>query len=203
MNGDLIRARQLNLEADAILDDLGRLQSTVSHHEASVELLAGEPAAAELTLSRGYHRLEAMGEQSLLATTAAMLAQAAFARGDYDAAFDYSVASERSAAPDDLSAQVIWRGARAKILALRGDYGAAEMLAREAVRLTEPNDFVTVRADALFDLGDTLDCAGKGVEAEDAVRDALELYVAKGNVVSAERARSWLGTRASAIDTHG
>jgi len=33
------------------------------------------------------------------------------------------------------------------------------------------------------------------VDAEAAVREAHELYVRKGNIVSAERARTWLTTR--------
>src|SRR5207249_8617596 len=81
MNGDFVQARQLIREANGILDDLGRLESAVSHHEAAVELLAGQPTTAESKLLIGYHRLQAMGEKSLLATTAAMLAQAALAQG--------------------------------------------------------------------------------------------------------------------------
>ena len=77
MLGQFDHARSLILEANAILGELDRLQSAVSHHEALVELLAGDPAAAEALLLVGYGRLEEMGEKSLLATTAAMLARVA------------------------------------------------------------------------------------------------------------------------------
>jgi predicted ATPase len=201
MDGDFVQARALIREADAILDDLGRLESTVSHHAASVELLAGQPATAESKLVMGYQRLREMGEKSLLATTAAMLGQAAFAQGHIEAAEEYCRVSERTAAKDDLPAQATWRGVQARILAQRGDCSAAEALASDAVRLAKPSDFITVRGDSLFDLAAVLDCAGRNNEADTAAQQALELYVEKGNVVSAERARSWLATRASVQGT--
>jgi tetratricopeptide (TPR) repeat protein len=201
MDGDFVQARALLREANAILDDLGRLESTVSHHEASVELLAGQPATAEAKLLVGYHRLQEMGEKSLLATTAAMLGQAAFAQGHLESAEEYCRVSEHTAAADDLPAQATWRGVRAKILAQRGEYDAAEALARDAVRLAKPTDFITVQADAFFDLAVVLDFAGRNIEASAAAGQALELYVKKGNIVSAQRARAWLATRATALDT--
>jgi tetratricopeptide (TPR) repeat protein len=202
MNGDFVRARGFIREADAILDDLGRLESAVSHYEASVEVLAGEPALAESKLLIGYEKLAAIGESSLLATTAAMLAQTAFVQGHDEAAEEYCRTSERTAAADDLTAQAAWRGVLAKILAHRGDFDAAEELAREAVRLAMPTDFTTVQADSLSDLGTVLDRAGHKVEAETAIRQALELYRQKGDIMSAERTRSWLSTRAPATDTN-
>ena len=96
MNGDFALARELIREADAILDDLGRLESAVSHHEAIVELLAGDPGAAESKLLTGYQKLSAMGERSLLATTAALLAVAASAQGRDEDAEEYCRVSERS-----------------------------------------------------------------------------------------------------------
>ena len=113
MNGDFDLARRLIRDADAILDDLGRLESTVSHHEAWVEMLAGRPATAESKLLVGYQRLAAMGEKSLLATTAAILAQAAFAQGKEDVAEEYCRVSEQAAAADDFPARCLaWRASK-------------------------------------------------------------------------------------------
>ena len=53
-----------------------------------------EPAAAEARLRSGYERLEEMGEKALLATTAAMLAQAVYAQGRHDEAAE-SLPGER------------------------------------------------------------------------------------------------------------
>ena len=41
MTGDFDLARQLIREGNEILDELGRMESAVSHHEAIVEMLAG------------------------------------------------------------------------------------------------------------------------------------------------------------------
>jgi tetratricopeptide (TPR) repeat protein len=202
MNGDFDLARRLVREADAILDDLGRLESTVSHHEAWVEMLAGQPAIAESKLQVGYQRLAAMGEKSLLATTAALLAQAALAQGRHEDAEEYCRVSEQAAAADDFPARAAWRGVRAKILAQQGQFDAAEVLVREAVRLVERTDLITARADSFFDLGEVLADTTRHIEAEAAIRQALELSLMKGNIVSAQRAQSWLATRASAVDTH-
>jgi DNA-binding SARP family transcriptional activator/tetratricopeptide (TPR) repeat protein len=202
MKGDFALARGLIREADAILDDLGRLESAVSHYQATVELLAGDAATAESELLAGYRKLEAMGERSLLATTAAMLAQASLAQGRHDEADEYCRVSESTGAADDLTAQAKWRGVRARILAERGEFEGAESCAREAVRLASTTDFITVLADSYVDLGAVLDRAGRTLEAETAVRQARELYEQKGDVISAQRALSWLGSRTSALDTH-
>jgi predicted ATPase/class 3 adenylate cyclase/DNA-binding winged helix-turn-helix (wHTH) protein len=193
MKGDIQEARRLVDASDDLLGELGGLHSAVSQQEALVEMLAGHHAAAEARLRSGCERLEQMGEKALLATTAAMLAQAVYAQGRHEEAMELSRVSERAAATNDLSAQVTWRGVRAKVFAAQDRGGEAEALAREAVRLAEPTDFLTIRADALLDLAEVLRHAGSSAEAEDAIRAALELYERKGDVVSAERARSRLG----------
>jgi tetratricopeptide (TPR) repeat protein len=200
MKGDFAQAREFIRDADAILDDLGRLESTVELHEAWIDMLAGQPAAAEARLLAGYHALEAMGEKSLLATTAAALAQAAFAQGHEQDAEEYCRVSERSAAADDLHAQATWRGVRARLLAQRKQFDSGEALAREAVELAKRTDLATTRADSVFDLAEVLDSAGRKVDAAAAIREALELYLEKGDVVSADRALSWLTARG--LDSH-
>ena len=122
-----------------------------------------------------------------------MLAQAVYAQGRQKEAEELCRVSERAAAANDLSAQVTWRGVRAKLLADQERGDEAEALAREAVRLAEPTDLLTIRADALLDLAAVLRHCGRPSEADEASRAALELYRQKGDVVSAERARSQLG----------
>jgi Flp pilus assembly protein TadD len=80
----------------------------------------------------------------------------------------------------------------AKLRADEGLTDEAEALAREAVRLAEPTDFLTIRADALLDLAAVLRRAGQPSDAEESIRSALALYEHKGDVVSAGRARSQL-----------
>jgi DNA-binding SARP family transcriptional activator/tetratricopeptide (TPR) repeat protein len=192
MDGDFDQARRLVRQGNEILDEFDRLHSAVSHHEALVELLAGQPAAAEERLRLGYRRLEEMGERALLATTAAMLAQAVHAQGHLQEANAFCQVSERTAAAEDLPTQVKWRGVRAKLLGWEGRTGEAAVLAREAVRLAAPTDMLTMRADALLDLAEVLRLSGPSAEADAVARQALALYERKEDRVSAARARPLL-----------
>ena len=82
MEGRFDEARALIAAADAAFEEVGRtLGSAVSHHAAMVELLAGDPAAAERLLRQGYAALEEMGEKAVLSTTAAFIGQALLAQG--------------------------------------------------------------------------------------------------------------------------
>jgi len=193
MRGELDEARRLVGESNRLLDELGRMHSAVSHHEAMVEMLAGRPAAAEERLRRGHAALEEMGERALRSTTAAMLAQTVYAQRRYPEAEELCRVSQRDAAPDDLVTQVMWRGVAAKVLARGGDDAQAEALAREALALVERTDLLTHHGDALLDLAEVLRLVGRPREADAATRAAVERYEAKGNLVSAGRARARLG----------
>jgi tetratricopeptide (TPR) repeat protein len=202
MQGRFERARELLRASEAALADLGlSLSSAVSHHVALVELLAGEPAAAERHLREGYRLLEAMGDRALLSTTAAFLARAVLARAADDEADRLAQRAAELAADDDLITQVVWRGVRARVLTARGDTAAAVELAGAAVALGAGSDFLSLRGDAHLDQGLVLAAAGHAAEAEQAVATARRLYEAKGNVVAAARAervaRTGCGLRAS------
>jgi DNA-binding SARP family transcriptional activator/class 3 adenylate cyclase len=194
MRGDFGLARSAIREGNEILDELDRLKSVVSHHEALVELLAGNPAAAAARLQAGYERLEEMGEKQTLSTTAALIAQALYMQERYEEAERFCSVSERTAPDDDLSTHVIWRGVRAKLLAREGEHDRADALAREAVRLASQTDHINRHADTLLDLAEVLRAGGQRAQADAAVREALARYSQKGNTVSAERARSLVAT---------
>ena len=78
-----------------------------------MELLAGDPAAAETSLRAGFDALERMGEKAFLSTTAAFLARAVFAQGRIDEADELAQLSASLTAPGDLLTQLLWRGVRA------------------------------------------------------------------------------------------
>jgi DNA-binding SARP family transcriptional activator/class 3 adenylate cyclase/tetratricopeptide (TPR) repeat protein len=189
MAGDFEEARRLVAASDAILSELGDLQSAVAQQEALVELLAGQPAAAEARLRTGYERLMQMGEKALLASTAAMLAQALYAQGRLEEAAQVCEVSEQAAAEHDISAQVGWRAVRAKLLAPQR-WDEAHELATEAVRLAERTDFLTIHADALVDLAEVLRRGGRADEAAASLSAAQELFERKGDVASAARVRA-------------
>ncbi len=191
-------ARSLFAASNAAAEELGiGLDLVISHPEAIVEMLAGDFAAAERVLRRGYELLESMGEKELRSTTAALLARAVLAQGRHDEAEHLSEVSEELAEPDDVLTQILWRGVQAKLLAERNQIDDAERLAHEAVALAEQTDLLNYHADALADLAAVLETAGREAEAASAIADAARLYEEKGSVVAANAAHARLDTRAT------
>ena len=188
--GDVDEARRLIADANAILGELGRLHSSVSHHEAYVELLAGAPATAAARLQGDIDRLGAMGEHALLATTEALLAQARYEQGRHDEAEAHATAAARDAAREDLTTQAMWRGVQARVLAHRGSHDEAEALAREAVALVEPDRRADRPRRRAARARRDPRAARPPADAATAAREALDLYTRKGAVVLADRARS-------------
>ncbi len=87
---------------------------------------------------------------------------------------------------------MLWRQVRGKVLARRGEHGEAERLAREAVALGEPTDYLDAKGDTFADLAEVLLLGGKGDQAVAALQQALEIYERKGNLVSTQRAQTRL-----------
>jgi len=191
MRGDFGAARRLLAAGRQALDELGQpVWVAVTGQEAFfVEMLAGDPAAAAATLRQSYESLSGMGERSFRSTIAGLLAHALCELGEDDEADQFSRACEEAAADEDVFSQVLWRSARAKVLARRGEADAAEAAAREAVAIAERTDLLNTQADALLDLAEVLAQAGRGDEARAAARDAAERFERKGNLPSLARAR--------------
>jgi predicted ATPase len=187
-------ARQLLSRSNAVYADLGlTLNAATSQNEAVVELLAGNPAAAEKSLREGYRAIEEIGERMFLPTTAAFLARAVLEQGRDEEAEDLAKVSGQLAATGDLLSQILWRGVRARVFARRSQFEEAETLAREAVTLAQSTDFINHRADALLDLSHVLKASRRFDEAVTSAQEALRLYQLKGNLVSASATRAWLG----------
>jgi predicted ATPase len=194
MVGRFDLARRLVAASNATYADLGlTLNAATSQNEAVIELLAGNPAAAEASLRTGYRALEEMGERMFLSTTAAFLARAIFEQGRDAEAEELAELSARWAGRGDLLSQMLWRGVRARVLARRREFAVAEELAREAVALAGATDFVNQHADALLDLSHVLEASGRRDEPAAAATRALRLYERKGNVVAAAETRLQLG----------
>ena len=96
---------------------------------------------AEARLRLGFDALREMGERGLLATTAAMLAQAVLAQGRDEEAGELAAVAATAAPREDLATQAIWRGAqRTGARAIAGAPCEAAALAHEAVALLAPTD---------------------------------------------------------------
>lgn len=193
MVGQFELARELLATSNAAYAELGfKLDAAMSQNEAVVELLAGNPAAAEESLRTGYRALEEMGERMFRSTTAAFLARAVLEQGRDGEAEEFAEVSAQLAAKGDLLSQILWRGVRARVLARRAQYREAEVLAREAAALAQRTDFVNHRADALMDLAEVLKASLRVDEAVVVASEAFRLYGLKGNNVSAFTTQSWL-----------
>jgi predicted ATPase len=192
--GRFVVARELIATSNAAYADLGlTLYVASSDHEAVVELLAGNPAAAEKSARAAYRTLEEMGERAFRSTMAATLGLVILEQGRDEEAEALAEVSARLGATGDLLTQIRWRRVRARVLARRAETQAAEALAREALTIAEATDFVNERAEALIDLSHVLEASRRRDEAVSAASRALDLYELKGNVVAAAAARLRLG----------
>jgi predicted ATPase/class 3 adenylate cyclase len=194
MQGNFERARELYAQSRASLEELGwklhAAESTLS--AGSIELLAGDPAAAEAALRRGVAELEEIGDKYYLSTIAGLLAEALYAQDRLDEAERFVETSRDLAGPDDISSQFLWRTVRGKITARRGDVAEGERLIREALELIgraeEPDSMGTVYTD----LAEVLQRSGDVDGSREALASALALFEGKGDVVSAARVRDGL-----------
>lgn len=194
MRGRFDEARDGYRRSRAMLDELGwRFHAALTSIDSgAIEMLAGDPVAAEAELRRDLDVLRSMGERDYLPTTAALLSEALYRQGRDEEAEALTDESEAAAAPDDVASQAQWRSVRAKVLARRGRLDEAEFLATEAVRLIGETDNTGDEANALMDLAEVYELAGKVGDAREALRRAGDAFESKGNVVSSERVRERL-----------
>jgi tetratricopeptide (TPR) repeat protein len=200
MNGELDAARALYRRGRALLRDLGQgvLVASTGIDVALVELLGGDLALAEREVRTDFEFLSKMGETYYLSTVAALLSRLVRDQGRDDEALELSRVAEEATAADDLDSQALWRASRAPIIARAGDLALAEALAQAAVDLVRGTEAPTLQADALAELAIVLKLGGKADAAKQALDEAIALYTAKGNTVSAARCAAWAAERSAA-----
>ncbi|MDQ3857270.1 MAG: adenylate/guanylate cyclase domain-containing protein, partial [Actinomycetota bacterium] len=201
MRGEIVRGRRLYRMSAEVLHDRGLKMSLAGVHfyAGIAELVAGEPHASERELRVAYSLLEQMGERAQLSTTAAILARSLVAQGRSAEAERFVEVSRESAGEDDVASQAMWRQALGKVLVRCGEGERAEALLREAVTLVTASDFLNVHADAVRDLGEALLLLGRVADARPVLEEAIRLYEAKGNAVSAAAARASLAEAPTAV----
>jgi class 3 adenylate cyclase/tetratricopeptide (TPR) repeat protein len=189
MRGRFDEARRFCAEAKAVLAEHGRTVGLagIALHSAPVELLAGRPDTAERELRWAYDVLRAVEARSSLSTVTAFLTCALALQGKVEEAERFAEQCRTSTTADDVLTQVVWRNGLAHALAAKGDPARAAMVAREAVGLARSTDSPNLLADALVALSVSM-TPGSG-EWADALQEAMGLYEAKGNLVSAARMR--------------
>ncbi|MGE5689939.1 MAG: ATP-binding protein [Pseudomonadota bacterium] len=189
MLGDFETGRALYRDAAAALHESGAriYAARISLESSIVELLAGDPEAAERELRRDYETLEAMDERYLRPTVAAQLAHVLCLLGRLDEAERFAAVAQELAAEDDLASQALWRTAAAAVLAHQGAPEAAVGLAGTAVDLFGHTDALVGYGQALEVHAAALLASDREEDGRAALAAAAAVYARKGNVV-AERA---------------
>jgi class 3 adenylate cyclase/tetratricopeptide (TPR) repeat protein len=192
MSDNFEEARDLLVRGESIAKELGfkLWYAGFSLVSADVELLAGDPAAAEQRLRGGYKVLADAGDRGVLATVESRLARSVYAQGRYDEADRLAQTSEQLGG--DVASRIESRSIRAKVLARRGSLVEAERLARHAVQLAEQTDDIGSHATVVCDLAEVLALAGQTDEVGSLVGLARSLFEQKGNVVAARATDEFL-----------
>ena len=191
MRGEFEPARELLDRARAIQLDLGlRLAfgAGTAMMGGTVEILAGDPVAAEKRMRDGYEILVSIGEKGYLSTLVGYIAEAIYQQGRFEEAEQAAREARELSAPEDVESQRLWRGVIAKVLARRGEFEEAERLVREALEWADRSDGYA-RADTRLDVVEVLTIVGQDGIA-DIVDEAIAVYEAKGMTVGVARAKA-------------
>ena len=190
MVGDFVQAREDYRRGRGTLEELGlRFDAAlISIDSGPVELLAGDPVAAEAELRKDHEALDAMGERNYISSIAGLLAEALYRQGRFDEAATSAAFSEEVAAPSDVFSQHLWRGVRGKLLARDGAHDEGIALATSSVEQIRTSDDIEGQGNALMFLAEAQAAAGRDDDATRSATEARTLFEAKGNIVSAARA---------------
>ena len=183
------RARSAQIRCGAAIDS-----AVSAAHAGLIEMIAGDPAAAEAELEEGCDALRAVGERGILSSLLPALADAKYALGRFGEAYELTEEAEAVAGADDLDAQAVWRATRAKIFAQRGQFTTARQLTSEAEALIAPTTCAELEAEILVAKAEVATLAGAPAEATASLRTALQIYEDRRAVALADRTRAALAS---------
>ena len=168
------RSKQLGASGDT---------AVALHRAAQIEVLAEQPNAAEPLMQRALAAATHARDDGLRASLAASYAHVVLEDDRLDEALALADVAEAHAG--DLTTQVGWRTARARVMVRRGRGALAERLIREGVGIAEQTDSTDLRASALVWAADVRRRAGRPAEAEPFERRALRLFERRGATAQA------------------
>jgi class 3 adenylate cyclase/tetratricopeptide (TPR) repeat protein len=194
MRGRFEPARELIAHGKALARELGDqvALASVFRDAGYVEMLSGDPVAAETEARAGFEILERIRDLGHLASAAPDFGETVYAQGRYDEAAELANLAERITIEGDVDAQVRGMQLRARVWARRGRFEEALALSEEAARLAAGTDYLELHAHALMSRAEVLRLAGRTEQAASTLRDAIELHRRKGNVVDEARALTLL-----------
>jgi class 3 adenylate cyclase/tetratricopeptide (TPR) repeat protein len=183
-------ARQRATEASTQAREFGLLDPDDTL--AAIATLAGDHETAARRLRQVCNRLEEQGNRGYLAYYAGQLGCELCALGRYDEAEPLARKGCELGLSEDAMVQMFWRQAQALVHAHRGQHTEAERLARKAVEIGEHTDALNWQGDALTDLAQVLEAAGRSAEAAEVLEQALDCYQRKQNIPQTRRTRQHL-----------
>lgn len=192
MDGQIDEARSIYRDAVATSEEFGlrlrrALQAVVG---AQIEILAGDPAAAERELRASSSALAEFGAGTSAATHRAMLAEVLCTLGRPDEAEAEARAVSAHATEGDLVTQVLWRTSLARALVQRGLAADAREPAEQALALTVDMQFPFLQVAAL-----TAAAEVDPAEPGRLLADACSIADAKGNKVELARLKELAAER--------
>jgi DNA-binding SARP family transcriptional activator len=202
MRGLFEAGREEVHRAETIYRELGLMNAVADHCTrmlAMIDLLEGSADEAVQRFRAPCELAEQLHQTAVLASRAAELAEALYAADGYDEAEEWTRVARDSAGDDDIDAALVWKPVEARLLARRGATAEAERIALEALALAERTDALNRHGETLLALAEVLSATGRGEQALDKTRAALDLFERKGNNVSAERVRRLLPERATPL----
>jgi tetratricopeptide (TPR) repeat protein len=191
MLGNFERARELVAHAQHVLRErlrLPRPRLFVGLRTAGVEVLAGNPEAAERALRPALDVALMVADRDQASQIAAELSLLFSRRGASDEAARAARLAADQAPAESVTAQALGGAARARVLLGSGDHRGAERLVREAIKRV-PDDMLNLWASLLVGLVEILLAAGRHDEAQPVSAKAVELYERKRNLVAAQSVR--------------
>ncbi len=181
LRGRFDTARTMLTEARATVEELGHRHGLLETelYSGIVELLAGDPVAAEPYLRSAYGGLGRLGIGADAGQAAAHLSRALLLQGRLDEAHELATDSDALAGQNPQTA-IAAKTALAEIKAARGELDEALRIAEEAVARARGTDIVIDHANANLALARVRDAAGDAAGARSALDEAERLYREKG-----------------------
>jgi class 3 adenylate cyclase/tetratricopeptide (TPR) repeat protein len=191
--GSFEPAREMLRRSKAICRELGLAYGLCEAGMAGSELekLAGDLSAAERELREAIDVAAGMEAAHYVALYQVRLSRILSDQGRYDDA-----AALLDEAAERYGTTASWKSSRARVLAARGELDQAIALADDAVAQEAGSDDITAAARTLVDVSEVFRAAGDRARAASVLADAIALDEAKGNLVSAQRARERLASLA-------
>jgi class 3 adenylate cyclase/tetratricopeptide (TPR) repeat protein len=186
MRGEFDEARRMFRDAAATSEEFGLRfrRATQSFVGAQIELLAGDPAAAERELRASSGAFDEIGAATSATTHRALLAEIVSRQGHLEDAEELARRVSAEASRDDVITQVLWRSALARVRAREGSAQEAVELATEARRRLGDAEFPQLAVAALLAAAEAATAAEETGEAERLLAEARRIAEAKGAVAS-------------------